>query len=75
MKYRFNLKNTAVTLIAVFTIFFLAEYIFRRDYNILFFAVCFFSCLVLICLFIYLLLLFDNRCSAGEARAGQAKTG
>lgn len=61
MKYRFNLKNTAVTLIAVFTIFFLAEYIFRRDYTILFIAVCFFSCLVLICLFIYLLLLFDNR--------------
>ncbi len=61
MKYRFNLKNTAVTLIAVFTIFFLAEYIFRRDYTILFVAVCFFSCLVLICLFIYLLLLFDNR--------------
>lgn len=61
MKYRFNLKNTAVTLIAVFTIFFLAEYIFRRDYTVLFVAVCFFSCLVLICLFIYLLLLFDNR--------------
>lgn len=61
MKYRFNLKNTAVTLIAVFTIFFLAEYIFRRDYTILFIAVCFFSCLMLICLFIYLLLLFDNR--------------
>ena len=61
MKHKFNLKNTAVTLIAVFTIFFLAEYIFRRDYTILFVAVCFFSCLVLICLFIYLLLLFDNR--------------
>lgn len=61
MKYKFNLKNTAVTLIAVFTIFFLAEYIFRRDYTVLFVAVCFFSCLVLICLFIYLLLLFDNR--------------
>ncbi|MDE7315075.1 MAG: hypothetical protein K2N11_05155 [Mucispirillum sp.] len=61
MKHKFNLKNTAVTIIAVFTIFFLAEYIFRRDYTILFVAVCFFSCLVLICLFIYLLLLFDNR--------------
>ena len=71
MKYRFNLKNTAVTLIAVFTIFFLAEYIFRRDYNILFFAVCFFSCLVLICLFIYLLLLFDNRYRLTYANADE----
>lgn len=61
MKYKFNLKNTAVTLIAVFTIFFLAEYLFNREYKILFFAVCFFSVTVLICLFIYLLLLFDNR--------------
>lgn len=61
MKYRFNLKNTAVTLIAVSTIFFLAEYLFNREYKILFFAVCFFSVTVLICLFIYLLLLFDNR--------------
>lgn len=61
MKYRFNLKNTAVTLIAVFTLFFLAEYLFNREYKILFFAVCFFSVTVLICLFIYLLLLFDNR--------------
>lgn len=61
MKYKFNFKNTAVTLIAVFTLFFLAEYLFIREYKILFFAVCFFSILVLICLFIYLLLLFDNR--------------
>lgn len=71
MKYRFNLKNTAVTLIAVFTIFFLAEYIFRRDYTILFVAVCFFSCLVLICLFIYLLLLFDNRYRLTYANADE----
>ena len=71
MKYRFNLKNTAVTLIAVFTIFFLAEYIFRRDYTILFVAVCFFSCLVLICLFIYLLLLFDNRYKLTYANADE----
>ena len=71
MKYRFNLKNTAVTLIAVFTIFFLAEYIFRRDYTILFVAVCFFSCLVLICLFIYLLLLFDNRYKLTYANANE----
>ena len=34
---------------------------FNREYKILFFAVCFFSVTVLICLFIYLLLLFDNR--------------
>lgn len=61
MKYKFNFKNTAITLIAVFTIFFLAEYLFNREYKILFFAVCFFSVTVLICLFIYLLLLFDNR--------------
>ena len=61
MKYKFNLNNTAVALIAVFTIFFLAEYLFNREYKILFFAVCFFSCLVLVCLFIYLLFLFDNR--------------
>ena len=61
MKYKFNLKNTIITLIAVFTIFFLAEYLFNREYKILFFAVCFFSVTVLICLFIYLLLLFDNR--------------
>lgn len=61
MKHKFNLKNTAVTLTAVFTIFFLAEYLFSREYNILFFAVCFFSVTVLICLFIYFLLLFDNR--------------
>ena len=71
MKYRFNLKNTAVTLIAVFTIFFFSEYIFSRDYNILFFAVCFFSCLVLICLFIYLLLLFDNRYRLTYANADE----
>ncbi len=71
MKYRFNLKNAAVTLIAVFTIFFLAEYIFRRDYTILFVAVCFFSCLVLICLFIYLLLLFDNRYRLTYANADE----
>lgn len=71
MKYRFNLKNTAVTLIAVFTIFFLAEYIFRRDYTVLFVAVCFFSCLVLICLFIYLLLLFDNRYRLTYANADE----
>lgn len=71
MRYKFNLKNTAVTLIAVFTIFFLAEYIFRRDYTILFFAVCFFSCLVLICLFIYLLLLFDNRYRLTYANADE----
>lgn len=61
MKYKFNLNNTAFALIAVFTIFFLAEYLFNREYKILFFAVCFFSCLVLVCLFIYLLFLFDNR--------------
>lgn len=61
MKYKFNFKNTAITLIAVFTLFFLAEYLFNREYKILFFAVCFFSVTVLICLFIYLLLLFDNR--------------
>lgn len=61
MKYKFNLNNTAVALIAVFTLFFLAEYLFNREYKILFFAVCFFSVTVLICLFIYLLLLFDNR--------------
>lgn len=61
MKYKFNFKNTIITLIAVFTIFFLAEYLFNREYKILFFAVCFFSVTVLICLFIYLLLLFDNR--------------
>ena len=61
MKHKFNLKNTIITLIAVFTIFFLAEYLFNREYKILFFAVCFFSVTVLICLFIYLLLLFDNR--------------
>ena len=61
MKHKFNLKNTAITLIAVFTLFFLAEYLFNREYKILFFAVCFFSVTVLICLFIYLLLLFDNR--------------
>lgn len=61
MKHKFNFKNTAITLIAVFTLFFLAEYLFNREYKILFFAVCFFSVTVLICLFIYLLLLFDNR--------------
>ena len=61
MKHKFNLKKTIITLIAVFTIFFLAEYLFNREYKILFFAVCFFSVTVLICLFIYLLLLFDNR--------------
>ena len=61
MKYKFNLNNTAGALIAVFTLFFLAEYLFNREYKILFFAVCFFSVTVLICLFIYLLLLFDNR--------------
>lgn len=61
MKYKFNFKNTAITLIAVFTLFFMAEYLFNREYKILFFAVCFFSVTVLICLFIYLLLLFDNR--------------
>lgn len=71
MKYRFNLKNTAVTLTAVFTLFFLAEYLFIREYKILFFAVCFFSCLVLICLFIYLLLLFDNKYRLTYANADE----
>ena len=61
MKYKFNFKNTAITLIAVFTLFFLAEYLFNREYKILFSVLCFFSVPVLICLFIYLLLLFDNR--------------
>lgn len=71
MRLKFNLKNTIITLIAVFTIFFLAEYIFSREYSILYFAVCFFSCLVLICLFIYLLLLFDNRYRLTYANADE----
>ena len=71
MKYKFNFKNTAITLIAVFTLFFLAEYLFNREYKILFFAVCFFSVTVLICLFIYLLLLFDNRYSLTYADADE----
>lgn len=61
MKYKFNLKKTVFALTAVFTIFFIAEYLFSRKYKILFLAVCFFSVTVLICLFIYFLLLFDNR--------------
>lgn len=61
MKHKFNLKKTVFALTAVFTIFFIAEYLFSREYKILFLAVCFFSVTVLICLFIYLLLLFDNR--------------
>lgn len=71
MKYKFNLKNTAVTLIAVFTIFFIAEYLYSREYIILFFAVLFFSVTVLICLFIYLLLLFDNRYRLTYANADE----
>lgn len=61
MKHKFNLKKTVFALTAVFTIFFIAEYLFSREYKILFLAVCFFSVIVLICLFIYFLLLFDNR--------------
>lgn len=61
MKHKFNLKKTVFTLTAVFTIFFITEYLFSREYKILFLAVCFFSVTVLICLFIYFLLLFDNR--------------
>lgn len=61
MKHKFNLKKTVFALTAVFTIFFIAEYLFSREYKILFLAVCFFSVTVLICLFIYFLLLFDNR--------------
>ena len=61
MKHKFNLKKTVFALTAVFTIFFIAEYLFSREYKILFLAVCFFSVTVLICLFIYCLLLFDNR--------------
>lgn len=71
MKYKFNLKNTAVTLIAVFTIFFIAEYLYSREYIIFFFAVLFFSVTVLICLFIYLLLLFDNRYRLTYANADE----
>ncbi len=61
MKHKFNLKKTVFALTAVFTIFFITEYLFSREYKILFLAVCFFSVTVLICLFIYFLLLFDNR--------------
>lgn len=61
MKYKFNLKKTSVTLIAVFTLFFAVQYIFSRDYTVLFFALCCFSATALISLFIYLLFLLDNR--------------
>ena len=61
MNNKFNLKNTIFALTAILTIFFIAEYIYSKDYSILLLAVIIFSALVLICLFIYLLLLFDNR--------------
>ncbi len=61
MNNKFNLKNTVFALTAILTIFFIAEYIYSKDYSILLLAVIIFSALVLICLFIYLLLLFDNR--------------
>ena len=61
MNNKFNFKNTIFALTAILTIFFIAEYIYSKDYSILLLAVIIFSALVLICLFIYLLLLFDNR--------------
>lgn len=61
MNNKFNLKNTVFALTAILTIFFTAEYIYSKDYSILLLAVIVFSAIVLVCLFIYLLLLFDNR--------------
>ncbi len=71
MKYKFNFKNISVTLIAVFTIFFITQYIFSKDWTVLLFAVCCFSITVLISLFIYLLLLFDNKYRLTYANADE----